>query len=651
MTDLPLRRLVLYKHGVGYFERRGSVEGTTLALPFSREAMDDVLKSLVVLELGEGRVRGIDYERPESWSGRRIELGHGQSLRDLFRELRGRRVRVSLKDEVTADGLVLGIEEAFAQDGLAGTLVSIFRPDVRQIAIYKLGDIRGVQLLDAAADEIAFALRSGVESGQDRAATIQLDPGKHELLVAYLAPAPSWRVSYRLLIEVEEEGPPTVLLQGWGLFDNVLNEDLSDVRLSLVAGRPVSFRYQLYEPNQPVRPMIRDEAPPPVLPAPKPAPRMMRKGGGGAMEEAEPLALAFSMDDLALDADEIAAFGGADMDAIAQAGASAAEGAAQGALFRYDVREPVSVGRGRSALVPLLNLRTHCRRDLLYRGRVGERHPMATVRFDNSSGLALERGPATVIEQRSYGGEAVIDWTADGGEVRVRYALALEVTVREDVSTEQRLRRLRLGRDALIHELEESLTTIYTARNTGGEDRVVVIEHPRRHPYELFETAQPEELRSDLATWSLPVSARGESALRVRERRLVERRESLRSLTLEQLRRYLHDRMLDQTTVAELRDVLALYARLDAITQELVQVEARRKKLYDQQTQIRGNLNVLKGEGEEGELRTRYIAALGQAEDRLAALAEEETALRQEEEERREELARLLRAFGEPRSH
>ena len=48
MTDLPLRRLILYKHGVGYFERRGTFEGTTLALPFSREAMDDVLKSLVV---------------------------------------------------------------------------------------------------------------------------------------------------------------------------------------------------------------------------------------------------------------------------------------------------------------------------------------------------------------------------------------------------------------------------------------------------------------------------------------------------------------------------------------------------------------------------------------------------------------------------
>lgn len=650
MTDLPLRRLVLYKHGVGYFERRGSVEGTTLALPFSREAMDDVLKSLVVLDLGEGRVRGIDYERPESWSGRRIELGHGQSLSDLFRELRGRRVRVSLKDEVTADGLVLGIESAGEQEGLANTLVSVFRPDVRQIAIYRLGDIRGVQLLDAAADEIAFALRSGVESGQDRAATIQLDPGKHELLVAYLAPAPSWRVSYRLLIELDEEGPPTILLQGWGLFDNVLNEDLTDVRLSLVAGRPVSFRYQLYEPVQPVRPLISDEAPPPVLPSPKPAPRRMRKGGYAAEAEESDIT-AFSMRDMGLADDEIAGFNQVDMDAVAQAGASAAEGAAQGALFRYDVREPVSVGRGRSALVPLLNLRTHCRRDLLYRGRSGERHPMATVRFDNSSGLALERGPATVIEQRSYGGEAVIDWTAEGGEVRVRYALALEVTVREDSSVEQRLRRLRLGRDVLIHELEESLTTIYTARNTGGEDRVVVIEHPRRHPFELFETAPPEELRSDQAAWSLPVSARGESSLRVRERRLVERRESLRSLTMEQLRRYLHDRMLDQKTVAELRDVLALYARLDEIALEFGQIEARRKKLYEQQTQIRGNLNVLKGEGEEGELRTRYIAALSQAEDRLAALAEEEAALRLEEQERRDELARVLRAFGEPGQH
>lgn len=622
MTELPLRRLILYKHGVGYFERRGQFEGTKLALAFSREAMDDVLKSLVVLEKGEGHVKGIDYERPESWSSRRIELGAGRPLRDLLTELRGRRIRLALRDEAAAEGLIVGIDEPPPEEPISQSLVTIYRSDVRQITLHRLNDIRGVQLLDSAADEVLWSLRANSDKQDSRTATIQLDEGKHDLLVAYLAPAPSWRVSYRIIVDNIETELPDVLLQGWGLFDNVLDEDLEDVRISLVAGRPVSFRYPLYQPQQPERPLIEDTirpAAPPAytLAAPAPAgapprPKMMR---AMAMREE--------------------AFAGADLDSLSMdemaSIAPVAEGAAQGALFRYDVREPVSVGRGRSALVPLLNLRTACRRELVYRGAAGEKHPMVTVRFENSSGLTLERGPITIMESRSYGGEAVLNWTAEGAMVTIRYAQALEVSVKENQNSAHQTRRIRLGRDVLIHEVEESLTTIYTATNTAGEARVIKIEHPLRHPYELFDTVQPAEANSQLASWLLPIPARGEAALRVRERRLVERREHIRSINFEQLRRYLMDRMLDQNTVSELREVLTLYARIDSIIQRYNEIEALRQKIYNQQTQIRGNLDVLKNEGGEGELRTRYITTLAESEDQLNALREEEATLRSEE--------------------
>ena len=43
MTGLPIKRIVLYKHGVGYFERRGTLSGDVLTLSFPLSAMDDVL--------------------------------------------------------------------------------------------------------------------------------------------------------------------------------------------------------------------------------------------------------------------------------------------------------------------------------------------------------------------------------------------------------------------------------------------------------------------------------------------------------------------------------------------------------------------------------------------------------------------------------
>src|SRR5215212_237072 len=103
MPNLPIRRMILYKHGVGYFERRGAVDGTELRLSFPRAAMDDVLKSLVAIDQGAGQVHGVDFETPEDRAAQiargSIHLSDDRSLLDLLRDLRGRRVRLWLEEE------------------------------------------------------------------------------------------------------------------------------------------------------------------------------------------------------------------------------------------------------------------------------------------------------------------------------------------------------------------------------------------------------------------------------------------------------------------------------------------------------------------------------------------------------------------------
>src|SRR4030095_1399729 len=97
MPNLPIRRMILYKHGVGYFERGGAVDGRELRLSFPRVAMEDVLKSLVALDLGSGQVHGIDFETPEDRAAQiargSIHLSDDRRLLGLLRALRRRRGR------------------------------------------------------------------------------------------------------------------------------------------------------------------------------------------------------------------------------------------------------------------------------------------------------------------------------------------------------------------------------------------------------------------------------------------------------------------------------------------------------------------------------------------------------------------------------
>ena len=53
---LPIKRVSLYSNGVAYIERRGIVSGNAeINLSFKQSQVDDVLKSMVVLDLAKCR--------------------------------------------------------------------------------------------------------------------------------------------------------------------------------------------------------------------------------------------------------------------------------------------------------------------------------------------------------------------------------------------------------------------------------------------------------------------------------------------------------------------------------------------------------------------------------------------------------------------
>ena len=102
MSALPIRRVVLYKHGVGHFEREGTVDGdATLSLTFKQAEVSDVLKSLTVLDLNGGHVASVSYDstKPlEQLLGRRADAGwSGQARRRRTRRVGRVRPRPELR--------------------------------------------------------------------------------------------------------------------------------------------------------------------------------------------------------------------------------------------------------------------------------------------------------------------------------------------------------------------------------------------------------------------------------------------------------------------------------------------------------------------------------------------------------------------------
>lgn len=143
---------------------------------------------------------------------------------------------------------------------LERAILSLYQPDSKRIITMPLERTQSLEILDpVAAGDLKFALQNAKRDEDRSSALLRLSDGDHDLSISYIAPAPAWRVSYRIIAEELEGDTETpeardIFIQGWGLFDNTLEEDLEGM-----VGMPVSFRYALFEPNTPERPMVEDE--------------------------------------------------------------------------------------------------------------------------------------------------------------------------------------------------------------------------------------------------------------------------------------------------------------------------------------------------------------------------------------------------------
>jgi hypothetical protein len=671
MGSLPITHVKLYKHGVGFFRRHGTVEGEEAKLSFRSEDVNDVLKSLTVFDEGGGRILGVDYATPKTTEERlarcTVRLGDTASLRDLLKGSRGRAVRLSLDGGKAQAGTLVGIDDATDGGPLETSLVSVLLEDTAKVQVVRLGSVRGVEILDEqGAADLRFFLETSLDREDSRHVTVRLTPGSHKLNLSYIAPAPTWRVSYRLVLDDAstvvpkggrddalkdvmdtsksgtkvgpKAGPkgdsrgssedPKALLLGWGIFDNSLEEDLEGVSLSLVAGMPVSFVYDLSTSFTPERPVVHEEG--------------RVAAGPIGMEAAQGLAGAAMMPDEEMAREEavVEAYAPMEMsargmaalsgDALRDAAPVAAEGKAHDELFEYAVSTPVTVGRGQSAMVPIVSSDLGCKKDLIYNGAKLPDHPMATLRLQNDSGLTLERGPVTVLGAGEYLGEAVLPFTTAGGEIVVPYAVELGVKVSEDTGSRSELHHIYV-RNAYFN-IEEWLISWreYTVSNKTAGRVKVLVEHSPTYEAELFETPDPAEKTDEHLRFEVQVPARGEKKLRVQERRLISRREEIRRQSYETLQRYLRAGLIDKGTHDSVRELLRLMEKIERTNENLGEIAREREKIHAAQKQIQGNMKALGTSGKEGELRAGYVAKLEATEKNLKALEENETGFKEQ---------------------
>lgn len=262
---LPVRRVVLYKNGVGYFEHLGRVRGSQdVHIDFTSAQLNDVLKSLTVLDLAGGRITGVDYNSEAPLARRlgtlRLALGEKPSVSEFLGALRGARLEVRGGTGPALTGKLLSVERKTrnAANWTVETDEISLISDSGEVRTVDLNPATSVRIVDhdlqAEVGKYLGLIASAREQDVRRMTVSTAGTGERNLYVSYISEVPIWKTTYRIVLPTKAEKKP--LLQGWAIVDNTVGEDWNDVELSLVAGAPHSFIQQLSEPYYGRRPVV-----------------------------------------------------------------------------------------------------------------------------------------------------------------------------------------------------------------------------------------------------------------------------------------------------------------------------------------------------------------------------------------------------------
>lgn len=651
-AKLPVRRVVLYKNGVGYFEHLGRVRGSQdVHVDFTSAQLNDVLKSLTVLDLSGGRITGVDYNSEAPLARRlatlRLALGEKPSIEDFLGALRGARLEVRTAKGAVITGKLLSVEQkSIVKDNGTNewTEISLVN-DNGEVRTSEVTPATSLRIAEKDLQTEVGRYLSLVASSRDqdlRRMTISTTgSGERNLYVSYISEVPIWKTTYRIVLPSKPGKKP--LLQGWAIVDNTIGEDWNDVELSLVAGAPHSFIQQLSQPYYGRRPVV--PLPQSVQLTPQTHAATLEPSVGGTMGGVPGGVAGGAMGGTLgrvvseLGPGEGGGTGGGTFRAAAlppappmpgpveveeaqEESEPAAEGNALGDLFEYRLKERVIIRKNQSALVPILQTDVDAEKVSLWSESLGVARPLRALWLTNASALTLDGGSFNVLDSNTFAGEGILETIKPGERRLLSYAtdLGLLVDTRNE-STRERVTRVLIthGNMATISEEREKKT--YIVRNEDTTPRALIIEHPARPEWKLAQDGpQPEEKAAGLYRFRLNVEPKKTERLVINEAKPQFTQYELKTLTDEQVELLLQQKSINPGLEKALRKVTAQKNLVSEYDGQIKIQQKQMDQIFADQARLRENMKSLKGSAEEKALLQRYTKQLDDEETQLEAL-------------------------------
>ncbi|MDF3067846.1 MAG: uncharacterized protein K0R38_3447 [Polyangiaceae bacterium] len=611
--ELPLRRVVVYRNGVGYFERGGQVEGEQVSFKMRQRMVGDFLATLAIVERGGSSLKAasfpleVDKDDPVARDPRFSQMldawnrpGEPPKPPEPPSErLRKVLLRLDGKEHDLAVGYV--------------ATTPLWRPSYRVVVSQGGGadlqvwgivqnlsgeDWKNVELTLVAGAPIAF--ESTLGDAVTPARPVITDTGEIIAQVPVgmttLGQQPGGVVDRYAPTEptapAAEAEAPADKDEGYGYeFDDAKANAETSRASSGGSGRGVGA----------ARPKKAMPASAPA-PAPPPPPPSVQAAQRAAVVELNRQGLSAPRRLSAL--------------------AAVAVG---GGTTRYRIPGQVTVPDESATMVLLVSRKVPGESVFLFSPDSGvsdsSAHPFRVVRFENATTGLLERGPIAVFGEGQFLGQGMLDPLPPQGKATVPFALDRSVAVsRERASTDQGARLFRIEAGALYIERDSVTKTTYKVVNGGDETSKLLIRHPRLGGARLFKppAGTEDDLASASALVPIPLKPRGRAELVVDERQAVQQGlDWLHPLADEAVKAYLSDSRADRAVAQKLSEAWALRDALKKASDQVNALQTEQQELEKSSRETRLSLEAIEKNNQAADLRQKLTRRLAEVTTRL----------------------------------
>ena len=672
---LPLEKVVLFTSGVGYFQHGGKVNNDAqVEMSFKSEHINDLLKSMVLEDLGGGTVSTVSYASRDPLTKTletfAVNLTDNPSMGQLLGRLRGEAIDVDAL--APASGTIVGVEKRAVPVGADKTIekefVTILTKD--GLRTLPLDSITRIKLVDPRLQselEKALAVLALGHDNEKKSVTLNFSgKGARDVRVGYVQQTPIWKTSYRLVLD-DAAGGNQAMLQGFAIVENTTDNDWKDVSMSLVSGRPISFVMDLYQPLYVPRPEVQQELYASLVPqvygqdlaggerefleaasrsritADNPlVANKLRKSQLAANQLAAAPAGSFAKNDSQdqLQDNDNKGWHDKSMFEAAASVQSMAQGGALGELFRYEIAKPVTIQRQRSAMLPIVGEKVEAEKVAIYDERVMAKHPLAGLRLVNSTKLNLMQGPITVYDGGAYAGDARVEDMAPGSERLLSYAVDLDVEIapRAVVKPEE-IVSVRVEKGTLIASRKLAREKKFDVKNSGDKAVKVLVEYPLESGWKLVKPAKADEVTRDRQRFVVIAQPGKPAVLDVAEEMLVDQRIVITNLDDNAILFYSNAKVTSPDVKKALAEIIRRKREIEQVVREKAASQQEIATVSQEQDRIRQNMQQL---DRGSELYTRYVQKFAQQEDRVETLRKEVAQREKQEQEARRALDDFL---------